>query len=187
MSSLPGAQRALHRRERWPRDWYVEPSWTVHALFDRVRFVGLIHDPACGGGTIPRVARERGFIATGSDLVDRGFGQGGIDFLNDHERRSNIVCNPPYKLAEQFVRHALDVTEFKVAVIVPLNFAAGQGRWHSLFLPHPPAREVVLSRRPSMPPGGTDIPAKNGTTDYCWLVWDRDHDGPTIKKWWAPS
>ena len=44
----------------------------------------------------PRAARERGFIATGSDLVDRGFGQGGIDFLNDHERRSNIVCNPPY-------------------------------------------------------------------------------------------
>lgn len=187
MSSLPGAQRALHRHERWPDDWYVEPAWAVDALFDSVRFVGPIHDPACGGGTIPRVARERGFISTGRDIVDRGFGQGGVDFLSDDTRRFNIVCNPPFELAEKFVRHALDVTKFKIAVIVRLNFAAGQARCRSLFLPYPPAREVVLSKRPSMPPGGTDIPAKGGTTDYCWLVWDRDYNGPTIKQWWIPS
>jgi hypothetical protein len=30
-----------------------------------------------------------------------------------------------------------------------------------------------------MPPGGTDIEAKNGTMDYCWIVWRRGHSGPT--------
>jgi hypothetical protein len=187
MSSLPGALRALHQRPRWDRDWYVEPAWAVEALFDMVRFVGAIHDPCCGGGTIPKVARGRGFMATGSDIINRGFGEGEIDFLTDRRRRFNVVMNPPYNRAERFVQYALQIVEFKVAVIVPLNFTAGQARSQSLFLPHPPARQIVLSKRPSMPPGGTDIPAKGGTTDYCWLVWDHDHDGPTIAEWWNPE
>ena len=36
-----------------------------------------------------------------------------------------------------------------------------------------------------MPPGGTDIPAKGGTTDFSWLIWDRKRSGPTLKRWWV--
>jgi hypothetical protein len=186
MSMLPGPLRALHAKPRWSRDWYVEPPWCVRALFESVPFSGPIHDPACGSGTIVKGARAFGYEATGSDLIARGFGEGGVDFLADSTPRQAIVVNPPFKLAERFVRHGIQVAE-RVAVIAPLAFCAGQRRCHSLFLPHPPALELVLAKRPSMPPGGTDIPAKGGTTDYAWLIWDRGHRGPTVKQWWVPS
>ncbi len=186
MSTLPGDLRALHAKPRWPRDWYVEPAWCVHALFELVAFIGPIHDPACGSGTIVTVARALGYEATGSDLIARGFCEGGIDFLADVTPRRSIVSNPPYVLAERFVHHAIEVAEH-VAVIVRLPFMAGQQRCNSLFLLHPPALVLVLAKRPSMPPGGTGIPAKGGTTDYAWAIWDRRHHGPTEMRWWVPT
>jgi hypothetical protein len=30
-----------------------------------------------------------------------------------------------------------------------------------------------------MPPGGRGIEAKNGTMDYCWIIWERSYCGPT--------
>lgn len=186
MSMLPGAQRVLHAKPRWSRDWYVEPAWCVVALFESVHFIGPIHDPAAGAGTIVEVGRALGYEATGSDIVARGFCEGGVDFLTDFTPRRSIVTNPPFVLAEAFIHHAIEVAE-RVAVIVPLAFSAGQRRCYSLFLPHPPALELVLAKRPSMPPGGTNIPPRGGTTDYSWLVWERGHRGPTVKRWWAPS
>lgn len=183
MSFLPGPQRAKHQQERWPSDWYVETEASVHSLFDHVRFAGMVHDPACGGGTIPRVAAERGYMASASDLVFRGFAPGGTDFLTDPTTRQNIVTNPPYKLATEFALHAIEVTDYKVAIIVRISFLAGQKRRRILFEPHPPAEVLVLSTRPSMPPGGTYIPAKGGTADYCWIVWDSTYSGPTLTKW----
>ena len=52
-----------------------------------------------------------------------------------------------------------------------------------VYRPHPPAWILPLSARASMPPGGTDIPAKGGTADYGWIGWTRGHQGPTITIW----
>lgn len=183
MSMLPGALRAKHAQKRWADDWYVEPPECVHSLFDAVTFDGTIHDPCCGGGTIPTVAQSRGYRTTGSDIRDRGYGGAGVDFFEDHRQRDNIVSNPPYKLGEKFVHHALTVTERKVAIVMRISFLAGQRRLVTLYQAHQPEVVVILSKRPSMPPGGTDIPAKGGTADYCWLVWSRDHSGPTHVVW----
>lgn len=180
MSMLPGRERALHARERWPDDWYVEPAWSVDLLFDHVRFSGAIHDPCCGCGTIPKVAAARGYFAGGSDLVDRGFGEAPVDFLQDFTRRDNLVFNAPYRLNEPFIAHALDRSDRGVAALVRMPFLAGQRRLQTLFGKIPPESVVVLSRRPSMPPGGTDIPAKGGTTDYAWIVWRRPYDNSRI-------
>jgi len=180
MSFLPGPLRAAHQQSRWPSDWYVEPPDCVESLFDAVAFGGPIYDPACGGGTIPKVARARGYEADGSDLVYRGFGCGGVDFLRDHSVRENIVTNPPYRLAEDFARHALGVTRRSVALVTRISFLNGQKRALSLYEKHPPSLVLVLSARPSMPPGGTDIPARGGTADYVWIVWNQDYEGPTV-------
>jgi hypothetical protein len=183
MSALPGRLRAQHAKPRQKNDWYIEPPWTVHALFDSISFFGLIHDPACGRGTIPLVATKRGHYATGSDLVGRGYGMMGIDFLEDQTKRANIITNPPYKLAEQFAHHALAVTQYRVAFLVRLQFLAGQRREKMLFGKVRPEKIIVLSRRPSMPPGDIDILAGNGTEDFCWIVWIRGYRGPPTIEW----
>jgi len=96
MSLLPGDKRAEHKRERWPRDWYVEPYEAIETLFNTVMFEDpVLHDPCCGEGRIPIVAARYGYEVTGSDLVYRGFGTGGIDFLEDWTPRATLVFNPP--------------------------------------------------------------------------------------------
>lgn len=185
MSQLPGRLRSEHARDRWDNDFYVEPASCVHSLFDTVHFYGSIHDPCCGHGNVVTVAKQRWLEATGSDLRDRGFGETGIDFFADSRPRRNIISNPPYNLLEQFIHHALAVAERKVAVVVRLPFLAGQKRLQSLYRVHKPMAVIVLSKRPSMPPGGTDIPARGGTSDYCWCLWSHGYQGPTELRWAA--
>jgi hypothetical protein len=47
----------------------------------------------------------------------------------------------------------------------------------------PLARVWVSSRRVSMPPGGTDINAKDGAIAYAWFVWVHGHVGPPTIGW----
>lgn len=169
--------------ERHAFDWYKEDRACVDKLLDAVLFEGPIHDPACGSGNIPRVAIAHGLQATGSDLVHRGYGRGGVNFLEDNTPRINIVSNPPYVLAERFVQHALVIAERQVAVLVRLAFLEGQARRRRLFVPHPPAKVLVFATRPSMPPGDMEIEAKGGKVAYAWIVWDRDHEGPSEIGW----
>lgn len=98
---------------------------------------------------------------------------------------TNIVCNPPYsyepKIAERFIRRALEVTRRKLAMLLPTKFNSSNGR-HALFTGTPLARIHTLCSRPSMPPGSLltagKIKAKGGKVDYAWFVWERGHTGP---------
>jgi hypothetical protein len=180
-------------------EWYVEPSWCVDLLIDAVDFARTIYDPACGLGTIPETFRRRGMLARGSDIVDRGwdgfagthdFLTGGIpDNIPCESARVDIVTNPPYNLTEEFVRTALSSPRVgKVAIIQQLKFLASQGR-HRLFTEYAPVSVLVLSSRPSMPPGAKieemgDKAFRGGVHDYCWIVWDRLRVGaPTEMRW----
>src|SRR6516162_2729991 len=90
------------RRSGYPRedkDFYVEPRWVVHRLLDVETFEGSIHDPCCGTGTIPSVCMERGLVATGSDIVDRGFGEV-QDLFSRTDPLDNMISNVPYGIAE---------------------------------------------------------------------------------------
>ena len=95
MSLLPGAKRAQFKQERDPDDWYQEPQWCSEQLFAKVQLVGPIHDPACGEGRIVLTPRKAGYKATGSDIIDRGFSETGIDFLTDDRPRTTLVFNAP--------------------------------------------------------------------------------------------
>jgi hypothetical protein len=111
------------------------------------KFEGKIWDPACGFGRIVENARRLGIQASGSDIVDRGFGNTELDFLGCIDMAAdNIICNPPFKLAREFTLHGLKMAKRKVAVIFPtarLNAA----HWLE---PLPLARVWLLTPRPSM-------------------------------------
>jgi hypothetical protein len=86
-------------------------------LLAAVTFRGPIQDPCCGSGRIPPVARGFGYEATGSDIVDRGFGVGDVDFFTDTTLRATLIFNPPSgrntdpTLSTRFILHALKVAE----------------------------------------------------------------------------
>lgn len=174
-------------------DWYVEPEWCIGALLLHEKFVGGVHDPCCGMGTIPYIVNA--FCAslanmnpaTGADLVDRGYGYPQRDFLKDKTTYDNIITNPPYKIAATVIDHALKHVRGKVAALVQLKFLAAQRRY-GLFNHSHMSAVYIFSRRPSMPPG--EMLRKEGegcrgggSIDYCWCVWDRANPPvpPTIR------
>jgi hypothetical protein len=178
MSLLPGAKRAQFKQPRHPLGWYTEPRWCDRQLFEAVQFVGPIHDPCCGEGRIPEAAIAAGYVATGSDIADRGYGISGVDFHQDNTPRHSVIFNPPSNpktgiYIDPLVHHALAVASQAVAIIVPVPFLCGQDRYWELYRQCPPAYVLACSQRPSMPPGGLGIAEKSGTTDYCWLIWTR--------------
>jgi hypothetical protein len=192
------------QRERAPFDWYVEPRWCVEALFDAHPMLGTVGDPACGLGTIPEVARERGHPIIACDLKDRGYAHltRTADFLSDpepFEGCANIVCNPPYSyvpgIAEQFVRQAFRLCPVTIAMLVPLRWLATEMRFR-LFNSATPSAIYTFSRRPSMPPGAKiaelgDQAFRRGRTDYCWVLWERgargEYRGAAQMRWIGPA
>ncbi len=167
--------------QRNDNDFYIEPRWCIEALIKAVKFEGQIHDPACGTGKIPLTFAAHGFTCTAHDLVNRGFGIAGVDFLKDTNFYDNIVTNPPYNLSEKFIRKGLHVMR-RTAILARIAFLSSQKRYE-LFTDYPPEKVVILSRRPSMPPGGLGIIPQGGKTDFCWIVWNRGHVGPSEICW----
>jgi hypothetical protein len=202
LRAAPNASRSYKVGDyaRAAHDWYVGPRWCVEQLADAVDFAGhSIWDPCAGGGTIPNTFRDRGFTTYASDVVTRwDFGDGIHDATGECAPlfvppgvRLSIVTNPPFKMAEQIARRMLALADHRVCVLQQLSFLASAARYR-LFTEFPPSDVLILSRRPSMPPGAmiAEMGAKafkGGTTDFCWIVWTKSHDRETRMRWLSPK
>jgi hypothetical protein len=160
-----------------PQDFYVEPEWCDDALFKAESFTGPIHDPACGIGRIVESAIKAGYIASGSDIVKRSVTRDfEFDYLNDTEplHYPNIVANPPYRKAREFIERALRESR-KCAFLLQYGFIFGADR--SKWLRDSPLKRVwIVTPRPSMPPGElilTGGKPGGGRVDYVWAIWER--------------
>jgi len=181
--------RAAHIWPAHAAGFYIEPHWCSERLFAVEQFTGGIWDCCCGTGRITEAARNAGYhdvIAT--DLIDRGYQRfnGRVDFLTcAHLCAQNIVCNPAFGLCKQFVRHALyglDRPANKIAVIWLVR-RLNAAHW---LLRTPLVRVYLLTPRPSMPPGEVILRGekpKDGSQDFCWLVFERGHVEPPKLRW----
>lgn len=91
------------------------------------------------------------------------------------DRKYDMICgNPPYRLAEAFIRKSWDILEptGRLVLLLPLQFQAGIARYNKLWQEIPIYEVSVCSRRPSFYGGGT-----NGT-DYGIYVWYRNRGVP---------
>lgn len=184
--------------DREPDEFYTEPPWCADLLFQNVRFSGSIVDPAAGLGTIVRAAKRAGLEAIGSDLRGRrrdqdvdDVAEDSIDFLDDRPGAyefANIATNPPFAQAVPFIRRALTVAHDRVAMLLPASFLFSQER-QALFLSTPVERVLLLSRRPSIPPGRLVMEGlakfAGGSTDFAWCVWKRGHEARPTVTWIA--
>lgn len=179
--------KAAHIWERDEHDWYVEPYECSMALFDVEDIAGPIWDPACGLGRILRCAQNYNKQTVGSDIIRRSsYCEIEMDFLLGIKTPffKSIVSNPPFGLAEDFVRLAIQIAPEggKIAMILPLVWMAGFSAKRD-WLPHSPLRRIYsISPRPSMPPGAViqaGLKPGNGTKDFAWFVWEKGFEGPT--------
>ena len=167
-------------------DFYATDPKCVDDLLGVEDISHSVLEPACGAGHISKRLIERGRHVVSFDLHDRGYGMVGVDFLSKcWHWKGDIVTNPPYNLAEQFVRHALGSVEDgdKVAMFLRIQFLESVKR-KLLFESQPPKRVYVYSARQKVGRNG-DFVYFNQSSVICfaWFVWEKGFQGDTILKW----
>jgi hypothetical protein len=186
-SLVEGAAKTLdaHIWVREENEHYVEPEWCSRRLFEEEAFEGGIYDPCCGFGTIVISVLKHGLKGYGSDLIDRGWDSTRTphDFMSGHdELHDNIVCNPPFNIADKFALHALKLSRRKVALIFPVA-RLNAAHWLKGL---PLRRTWLMTPRLSMPPGHvikTGGKPGGGKMDYCWIVFEHSYSGASELRW----
>ena len=90
----PPASRLPFRRDgrvhpmRAPYEFYPTPPEATRALLSVETFDGFIWEPACGRGAISTVLETAGYQVVSTDLIQRDYGAGGIDFLRETDPRA---------------------------------------------------------------------------------------------------
>lgn len=164
--------------ERKPADLYPTPVDGTESLIPVLETLGVkrIWEPACGDGRLARVLEWHGFEVVATDIRDYpGYGIGGIDFLNtDVEKEYGldlgqfdmIVTNPPFSLAEAFIRKALSITP-KCAMLLKQTYWNTKGR-QQLWREHMPDLELKMTWRLAF------LKNERGNSplmDCMWNVW----------------
>lgn len=74
-------------RIRPNEDYYATNPKAVELLLENETFNHSIWECACGEEHIAKVLESNGYHVVSTDLIDRGYGTGGIDFLKQTENR----------------------------------------------------------------------------------------------------
>lgn len=131
-------------KERAANDYYATEPKAAELLLEVESFSPVIWECACGEGHLAEVFRKQGYYVKATDLIDRGYGLGGVDFLSENiEFYGDIITNPPYKYAKEFVEHAIETVAdgYKVAMFLKLQFLEGKTR-KVFFQKYPPQARI---------------------------------------------
>lgn len=171
--------------ERADKDYYATEPAATEWLYRLELFNGPILEPSCGEGHISEVLKAHGYEVVSRDLADRGYGEV-TDFLAPDNTvwDGDIVTNPPYAFAQEFVEKALDIipTGHKVAMFLKLTFLEGKKR-ASLFNVAPPRRIWVSRSRLKCAKNGDFDNAPGSATAYAWFVWEKGYSGAPEIHW----
>ena len=169
--------------DRVKNDFYSTDPKAINHLLRFEKFDNNIWECACGNGNLSKRLERFGYNVTSTDLVYRGFGEGQIDFLKCYEKfDGDIITNPPYKYATEFVLKALELSKRKVAMFLKIQFLESQKRWLKLFKDFPPSTIYVFVKRISCY-RNDDRSIKGSAVCYAWFVWDKEYDGETRVRW----
>lgn len=177
-------------KERQNEDYYATDPVAIDVLLNDggVTFNKLIWECACGEGHLSKRLEEYGYKVKSTDLVDRGYGECGVDFLKCNEKwDGDILTNPPFKFAIEFIEHAMEIIQegCRVFMFLKVQFLEGKAR-KKLFEKYPPKYVYVSSSR--------ILCAKNANFDemragggsavaYAWYEFEKGYHGETVLKW----
>jgi len=176
-------------KEREKNDYYATEPIAIDALIcGGAELNHKIWECSAGQGHLSKRLIELGYEVRSTDLVDRGYGTGGIDFLKTSEIwDGDILTNPPYKYAEQFIKHAMEIMPDgrKAFMFLKLQFLEGKRR-AGLFEKYPPRVVYVSRSRIMCAINGTfnELRKSGGSAvAYAWYEFQKGYRGESIIKW----
>lgn len=175
MQNLGVAMVGGHGKRR-ADDFYPTPPEATLALLPLIaHWPRHVWEPACGDGAIARELESAGYKVAATDLIDRGFGESGVDFLKTTKaRRPTVVTNPPFKLAGQFIEHAHEIGVLRMALLLKMTFWNAATR-RKVWDRWPPSALHPLTWRLDF--DGRGAP----TMDCMWCLWEPHALGTTFK------
>jgi hypothetical protein len=165
-------------------DYYATPPEMAEALLKMEPDLDMIWEPACGEGHLAEVFVKANKLARASDIVDRGYGYI-LDFLKENATwAGDIVTNPPYNKAQEFVEHALNVIQDgrKVCMFLKLTFLEGQKR-RKLFNLNCLKNVYVSAARVNCALNGEFHNKQSSAVAYAWFVWEKGYNGKPMIDW----
>lgn len=176
------------KQEREKNDFYATNPKAIEMLLNFEKFDKNIWECACGTGNLSRVLKEQEYNVISTDLIDRGYQDYCLDFLKFKGKwNGDIITNPPYKYAKEFVEKALEIVTdgHKVAMFLKLTFLESKKR-RELFDKYPPKVIYVSSSRLQCARNGDFEKYKNGigmAVAYAWFIWEKGFKGDPIVRW----
>ncbi|HEY9212084.1 MAG TPA: SAM-dependent DNA methyltransferase [Ancylobacter sp.] len=194
-----GARAIMSSRVEPPSslDFFPTPPWATRALCQHVlgpEIIGrcpLAFDPAAGEGHMAETLREYFPNVAAADIHDYGAGYLVADFLAHSPVIGPdgwIITNPPFNLAVEFARHALQVEDQGVALLLRTNWLEGETRFAEFLGAMPPDFWWQYTERVPMH-RGRYVPGGSTATAYGWAVWMPRSRGAldTRLRWIPPS
>jgi hypothetical protein len=174
------ANAGMHSFAERGLDLYSTPPVATAALLRVECLPRRLWEPAAGRNALTDVLRAHGHTVHTSDIVDYGGLDQIADFLTITEAPAGveaIVTNPPFKIVNAFVAHALDLVP-TVAMLARLAFLESEKRTDILENRGLARVHIFRNRLPMMHRDGWIGPRASSATAFCWCVWEREHRGP---------
>ena len=180
--------------ERQQEDYYATDPKALELLLELETFSPYVWEPACGEGHLSEVLKSHGYKVRSSDVINRGYSDTEtLDFLKVNKQdikqdfSRDIITNPPYRYAKEFVEHALNISmdNTKVAMFLKLTFLESKAR-KKLFEKYPPKIIYVSSSRLQCAKNGDFEKYGKGVgtaVAYAWFIWEKGFKGNTVVRW----
>lgn len=111
--------------EREVDDFYATSPKAIDILvgYPHISLPKHVWEPSCGSGCLSKRLEEKGHTVTSTDLIDRGYGQGGGKFLRANRNARRLYCHCHQSTLQ--IRHRIRAARFAVAA----------RRWYALPFP----------------------------------------------------
>lgn len=175
-------------KERQGEDFYATDPIAAELLLQLEEFSENIWECSCGEGHLSKVFEKNGYKVKSTDLIDRGYGESGVDFLEYTEKwNGDIITNPPYKFAKEFIEKGMElITDGnRIVMFLKIQFLEGKAR-KILFKKYPPKTIWVSSSRITCAKNADfdGMKASGGSAvAYAWYIWEKGFSGTTEIKW----
>ena len=178
-----GRVKLKKKQDRAVHDDYPTPSFAVVELLKREGFGGSILEPCSGKGHIVNTLHDSGLMCDAFDIRDEDgiIGKRGVNFLETNVNYDNIITNPPYALAKEFIEKGLETINQKMALLLRLSYLESQGRYE-LFKTTPIKKVYIFSKRLPFW-DGEKWNESGGQFTHAWFIWEKGHEGLPTFDW----
>ncbi len=183
-----------HTKEsREEDDFYATDPDAIDKLLTVETPKKKIWECAAGAGHLAKRLRNFGYEVYATDIKNRGYEHlYNQNFLEadrlPFDDGCDILTNPPYKYAKEFVIKALELLHVgdRCYMFLKLQFLEGIARYEEIFRQTPPKDVYVFRKRILCAKNGEFERMKLGggsAVAYAWFVWEKGYEGTTTLSW----